>query len=372
MPDPVSALLDRARREVDEGILPACQLAVAQHGEIVVEAAFGDATTDDRFLIFSATKPVVAAAVWQLLAEGKLDVTQKVADLIPEFATNGKDVVTVEQVLLHTSGFPYAPLGPPRWAEREHRLERMAGWRLTWEPGSRFEYHATSAHWVLAEIIERLDGDDYRAAIQRRVVEPLGLERFRLGIPPGEQGDVKRVVRTGEPPTAEEIEAATGMKGVTPEVLAGGLTDDLFVMLSEPDNVAVGVPGAGGVSTAADVARFYQGLLANPGGLWDPAILADATGNIRNSFPDPMLGHAANRTLGLVMAGEDGKASMRGMGRTVSPGTFGHNGAGGQIAWADPATGLSFCYLTNGIDAHLIRQWRRGPGLSNRAAACAR
>ena len=368
----MSELLDRARREIDEGVLPACQLAVAQHGELVVEAAFGDATTDSRFLIFSSTKPFVAAAIWQLLAEGKLDVSQKVAELIPEFATNGKDVVTVEQVLLHTSGFPYAPLGPPEWGERDRRLERMAGWRLNWDPGTRFEYHATSAHWVLAELIERLDGEDYRTAVHRRVVEPLGLERFRLGIAPEDQGDVKRVVKTGEPPTDEEIEAATGVKGATLDLLSGGLTDDMFVMLSAPENVAVGVPGGGGVSTAADVALFYQGLLTNPGELWDPAILADVTTNVRNTYPDPLLGIPANRTIGLVIAGDDGKAAMRGMGHSVSAGAFGHNGAGGQVAWADPATGLSFCYLTNGIDAHLLRQWRRGPSLSNRAAACAR
>ena len=368
----IATLLDRARREVDEGLLPACQLAVAQHGELLVHEAFGDATTDSRFLIFSSTKPVVAAAVWQLLAEGRLDVSQRVTELIPEFASNGKDVVTVEQVLLHTSGFPYAPLGPPDWADRDARLAAFANWRLNWEPGTRFEYHATSAHWVLAEIIERLDGEDYRSAVHRRVVEPLGLEQFRLGVPPEDQGDVKRVVQVGEPPTMEEVEAVTGIAGATLDALTGGLTDDMFVMLSAPENVAVGVPGGGAVSTAADVARFYQALLANPGELWDPAVLADVTTNIRNTFPDPTTGAAANRTIGLVVAGDDGKAPMRGMGRTLSPAAFGHNGAGGQVAWADPATGLSFCYLTNGIDAHLFRQWRRGPSLSNRATACAR
>ena len=56
-------------------------------------------------------------------------------------------------------------------------------------------------------------------------------------------------------------------------------------------------------------------------------------------------------------------------GRTVSPRAFGHAGAGGQIAWADPATGLSFCYLTNGLDANVLRQARRGLALSSRAAA---
>jgi CubicO group peptidase (beta-lactamase class C family) len=61
---------------------------------------------------------------------------------------------------------------------------------------------------------------------------------------------------------------------------------------------------------------------------------------------------------------------MRGMGRVVGPRAFGHNGAAGQIAWADPDTGVSFCFLTNGIDEHELRQWRRSAGLANRAAAC--
>ena len=59
------------------------------------------------------------------------------------------------------------------------------------------------------------------------------------------------------------------------------------------------------------------------------------------------------------------------LGHTVSPGAFGHAGAAGQIAWADPATGLSFAYVTNGIDAHMIRQAKRGTALSSRAAVCA-
>jgi CubicO group peptidase (beta-lactamase class C family) len=59
------------------------------------------------------------------------------------------------------------------------------------------------------------------------------------------------------------------------------------------------------------------------------------------------------------------------MGRTCSPGTFGHNGAGGQIAWADPATGLSFAYVTNGLDRDPLRQGRRGTAVSSLAAVCA-
>ena len=82
-------------------------------------------------------------------------------------------------------------------------------------------------------------------------------------------------------------------------------------------------------------------------------MLADATGNVRNTFPDPQTGVPANRALSIVVAGDDGKAAMRGFGHTVSPAAFGHDGAGGQIAWADPESGVSFVWLTNGLDRHL-------------------
>src|SRR3954453_19391105 len=96
-PERLQALLDRARREIVAGLLPSCQLAVALDGEVVVNEAFGDATTDTRYVMFSATKAVTAGAVWLLLGEGALKEQQRVAELIPEFGTNGKDVITIEQ-----------------------------------------------------------------------------------------------------------------------------------------------------------------------------------------------------------------------------------------------------------------------------------
>ena len=62
---------------------------------------------------------------------------------------------------------------------------------------------------------------------------------------------------------------------------------------------------------------------------------------------------------------------LRGMGRTVSPAAFGHNGAAGQVAWADPASGLSFCYLTNGRDLNILREHRRTTAVASLAAVCA-
>jgi CubicO group peptidase (beta-lactamase class C family) len=149
------------------------------------------------------------------------------------------------------------------------------------------------------------------------------------------------------------------------------VTTEALLRFNEPAVRAVGVPGAGGVSTAADVALFYQALMHDPVGMWKPEVLADVTSTVRNSFPDYM-GVPANRTRGLIVKGDDERSGVRGMGRTVSPRTFGHNGAGGQIAWGDPESGLSFCFLTNGIDEHELRQWRRGAAIANRAGNCLR
>jgi CubicO group peptidase (beta-lactamase class C family) len=363
----LDALLHRARREIDSGLLPSCQLALARDGELAAFVALGDATLDTRYVIFSCTKAVVSSAVWILIQEGALDPAQKVADLIPEFGTNGKDVITVEEVMLHTSGFPHAPLGPPQWHSREQRLQRFSEWRLNWEPGTTWEYHATSGLWIQAELIERLAGEDYRDFVRTRVLDPHGLEKLRVGVPPAEQGDIAEVVHVGEPATPEELEAALGVRSMP----VTEVTDEAVLRFNEPDVLALGVPGGGGVSTAADLALFYQALLHNGAGVWDPDVLADATGTVRNNLGDRNFGRPASRSLGLVIAGDDGQSHIRGLGRTVSPRAFGHNGAGGQIAWADPATGISFVYLTNGHDAHQIRQGRRGVALSSLAAVCA-
>ena len=359
-------LRTRVRREIDSGLLPSCQYALAKDGQLAAFETLGGAGPDTRYVIFSATKAFVAATAWLLIGEGGLDIELRVADYIPEFASNGKGVVTVEQVMLHTSGFPRAPLGPPAWADRERRLEAFGRWRLNWEPGTAYEYHPTSAHWVLAELVERVSGRDYRDVVHERVTGALGLPRV-LGIAPDDQRGVAELELSGEPASPDELMEIFGVR----ELPVTEVTDAALLSFNEPDVRAVGVPGGGGIATAATVALFYQALLHDPELLWDAEVLADATGRVRNNLPDPLLGVTANRALGVVVAGDDGNANRRGFGHTQSPRTFGHNGAGGQIAWADPESGLSFCYVTNGRDLNPIREGRRGIGLSSRAAVCA-
>jgi len=364
--DRLDALMARARREVEAGTIPACQLAVALDGEVVAEATFG-ASEGSRFHGYSSGKAVVAGAVWLLLGEGSLRLEDRVADHIPEFGTNDKDVITLEQVLLHTSGFPAAPFNPLDWEDREARLGRFSAWRTNWEPGTRFQYHPTSAHWVLVELIERVTGQDWRRFLVERLLGPLGLDDLRFGVAPEDQGDIVDVVSVGEAPTTADLEALTGIAGLDLAAFQGEVTDEMLLTFNRPEVRAVGSPGGGVITTAADLALWYQALLHDPKALWDPDTLADATGHVRCPFRDPMTSAPVNRTIGVIVRGDDDQIQMRGLGRTVSSRAFGHNGAGGQVAWGDPETGLSFAYLTSGLDRHPLAHGRRAAALSNRA-----
>ncbi|HEX9683224.1 MAG TPA: serine hydrolase domain-containing protein [Acidimicrobiales bacterium] len=367
--DRLDALVERARQMVEgsEQALESGQVAVARGGRLVRQVTFGDASPVARFNVFSVTKAFIAAAVWQLMGDGLVDPSDLVVDHVPEFGSNGKDVVTVEHLLTHTGGFPTAPLGPPEWSSRQGRLDRFAQWRLNWEPGSRMEYHPSSAHWVVAEIIERVTGRDFRDVVYEDVMAPLGLPRLRVGATdrhPDGWADVPPIRIVGEAPAPSELEELMGFAIDLSEV-----TDAAVLRFSEAEVRDLGVPGGGGIGSAGDVALFYQALLHNAGDLWDPGILADGTGRIRCDQPDPMLGVAANRSLGLTIAGDDGNARRRGFGKTVSARAFGHLGKGAQVAWADPHTGISFCFLTNDHDVDLLAEGMRINSLNNRAGA---
>ena len=327
-----SELERAAGQEVEHG-LTACQVAVACDGEVLWTRTFGRASPETRFWVASATKPIVSSAVFHLIADGRLDIARPVAHYAPEFAANGKHAVTVEQVLLMTCGFPDAPMASADGGNPARRIEQLASWTLEFEPGTRYAYHGESAHWVLAELIERVTGEHFCDFVEERVTRPLGLPRL-LGIPRAEQTDIAQLSDSADEETRSLYDYAS--------------------------KIEVGEPGGGGVMTAATLARFYQGLLDNPGALWDHAILVDGVGNVRCRLPDPLMKLPANRTLGVVVGA--------GFGATwgSSPTAFGWPGAGGQIGFAEPATGVSFAFLQMG-DVDQITHFVRGVQMSNLA-----
>ena len=359
-------LRGRLQHAIDKGPLPSLQVALARHGKLAFFETFGNANSSTRYNIFSCTKPLVASAIWYLMGHGLLDVSERVSRYIPLFSERGKQDITVEQVLCHTSGFPHADLDAPDWWTRQGRLSRMREWTLDWVPGSRMEYHPLSAHWVLAEVIEAITGEDYRIYLQTRVIDPLGLGGLHLGLPLEKQKNIAAVQLVGEPSSPQKVRELFGQ-----EILLPGVAEQSLLMFNKPEVRQLGVPGGGAIGTAADLALFYQALMHNPGGLWRPDVLADATSRVRVDYADPITGAPANRGLGVVIAGSGKYLSHRGMGTSVSPATFGHPGAGGQVAWGDPQSGISFCLLTSGMDANLLRSAHFCAAVSNRAGACA-
>ena len=363
----LNKLRSRLQHAIDKGPLPSLQFAVARYGKLALFETLGGADNKTRYTIFSCTKPVVAAAIWRLMGEHLIDIETPVSHYIPGFAENGKRDITVEQVLCHTCGFPRAPLSAPQWWTRAGRIAAMCRWRLNWEPGSRMEYHPLSAHWVLAELIECVSGVDYREYLRANIIAPLGLSDLRLGVAVQDQWDIAPLQCVGTPPTSAEIQALFGSARDWRNAV-----DQSLLMFNEPEVRALGVPGGGAVSTAADMALFYQGLMRNTGSLWRPQVLADATGRVRVEFADPMTGAPANYGLGVVIAGDDKYSPYRGMGTRVSGRAFGHQGIGGQVAWGDPVSGISFCLLTNGLDANPLRSAQLCAAASNRAGASGR
>ena len=361
----VGHLVARARQDVESGLLPAAQLALAHKGEIVVSEAFGDCTPASRFHMYSSVKPAVALTALELAAAGAFDIEAPVADVLAGFGANGKGGITVSQVMLHAGGFPHAPLRVEAWADRPTRLESYRRWRTDWAPGTGFEYHATSAHWVLADVIAEVTGRHHRDVIAERLLEPAGCQNW-LALDPAGSSEVMDTVPVGSEPDLKELARALGVD----ELPETEVTMEALTAFNHPALRAAANPGGGGMATAADLARWYQAVLGNRDGLLRPEVRRDAM-TVRQNHPD-WLGVPVNRSRVFVLAGADGRANFRGFGHGASPEAFGHGGAKGQIGWADPATGASFAYFTNGLDRDDLALGRRSVGISTRAAACVR
>ena len=366
--DKVVELLVRVQKEVEEGLLPSAQVALARDGRVGVFESYGSAKPESLTCIFSATKAITSAAAWILIQDGKLDENEIVAEIVPEFGTNEKEGITVQQLFTHTAGFPSAPFAPLDWMEKDKRYGRFSKWRLNWEPGTRYEYHPSSSMWVIAEIIERRSGQGYTEFVKQNVTGALGLSNLIVGLSEEEGKRALDVAHSGDPLTSEDY-AKMGI----PEPPVTEVTEEALLNFNRDEVRAVGVPGGGGYANAHDLALFYQALLH--GGLegkklWSESMIKSVrrvrTGDLR----DPLFRQLANRGLGIIISGDENR-NFRGFGKTNTPEAFGHNGAGGQIAWVDPKSGLSLAYLTSGHDRNNVRQGKRGVAISSIAAECA-
>ncbi|MCU1415604.1 MAG: CubicO group peptidase beta-lactamase class family [Microbacteriaceae bacterium] len=328
-----------ARHEVEVGLefggTEGCTLAVGFEGEVIWSEGFGAAKADTPILMLSVTKTVFESALWILFDRGLLSPSTRIVEIIPEFMGGTQPELTVEMVETHVSGFAWLPLDYPDAVDRSSRVAAFEAWRLP-RPAGFYEYHPVNAGWVLAELVERVTGRDFREFLGSEVLVPLG-----LGTP------VTVSLGESESALASVLFHRNYADGYTPDP---ALTKPMAYALDTLPGLALGTPGVAGVGTAAGIAALYQAYLHDPGELWNPEMLADARDRTRVVLPDPA-GRPMRRTLSFVQAGSPSEryGERTFFGPHVSELAFGHQGQGGQVAWADPATGLSFAFLTNTV-----------------------
>ncbi|WP_405856596.1 beta-lactamase family protein [Streptomyces sp. NBC_01515] len=346
-PHRLDVLLRRIRMEVEHGPLPSAQVAVARGGRLVAFETWGDAGPSTRYVLQSVGRSIVAGVVWKLLGEGLLRLDEQVAAIIPEFAPNGKETVTVEQVLTHTAGFPFAPLGYPKMLDRDQRLAAFGRWRLDTPPGTRFQFHLTAAAWLIAEIVERRTGLPFADYLHERIARPLGLTSIELGVPVDQQpGTVAPMTATDRTDDTQEPDPWGPW------------------YLSDPRVLAAGEPSHALVATAADVALYFQAL--EHSGLWKPEAVTEGTRIRLTQLPygEQIYGGGGSRrtSMGLfvTVAGPDAGSQLP---CTGSPSLFGSAGAAYQLGFMDPESGLSFACLSNGYPLAGYDHSRRGTAL---------
>ena len=295
---------------------------------------------DTPVIVFSATKGVTATAVHLLIERGVLDADAPVASYWPEFAAAGKGGIPLRWAMAHRAGLAAV--------EGALSLEEVLAWdpvvraiaaqAPNWEPGTAHGYHARAYGWILGEVIRRVTGRSPGRFVAENIAAPLGLE-FWIGLPGPVMARRARMIPAGEGlPSLTDL---LGADSLTARVMNG--PNNLFhydTMWNRDDVLAAEMPSSNGVGTARALARMYAALIGEVDGgrLLQPATVARAT-EVQSQGPDKVLIISTCFGLGFmlqpIMAPDGG------------PRCFGHTGAGGSTAFADPDAGMGFGYVTS-------------------------
>jgi len=286
-----------------------------QHGRVVLDQTYGCAP-DALFWTFSASKPYIALLTHLLAERGVIDLDAPVARYWTAFGARGKSAVTIRQVLRHRSGLAHArgtigdALAMGGWERSVRHLERAG---LRWAPGSVPAYQTIAYGFILGEVLRRATGVAPAELMATEMCKPLGLTDTHLGVPDA-------LLPRGVPVRGSRVPAW---------------------YVNRPAIRRAVIPSAGVSTTARDMARFYQALLDEGGGVWSEAAAraarhpSTADGEIDRTFGAPI-----RWAQGFQLAGPS-------MGTLAGAGTFGHNGSNCCVGWADPDRGLVCVYLTD-------------------------
>lgn len=342
--------------------------AVYHRGEKVVDIWGGsfDTTSDRPYddstlqLMFSTTKGITAIAVAMCVQRGLLDYDEKVATYWPEFAAHGKGGATVAQLLSHQCGLiaPDAPVTLADALDWKTITAMVADTKPDWPIGSGHGYHAVTFGWLAGELIRRTDGRSPGQFVADEIAGPLGVELW-IGLPEEQESRVSPILGrplnedNPDPAIRAILEMFLGpeTRGGRALFLNGALLgDNIF---NRRDVHAAEVPAANGIGTALALAKVYAATMAPIDGV---QLLSDEVRDRARATVTP----AGEPDLCLVMPTTFGMGFMtHGMFTPYSgPGSFGHSGAGGSNAFAQPERDLAVGYVMNKMAANLAADAR--------------
>jgi CubicO group peptidase (beta-lactamase class C family) len=337
-----SAAIDAGIRD---GLHHGAQLYVSRNGEVLIDAAYGEARpgvrmdTDTLTLWLSAGKPLTAVAIALLVEQERLSWNTPVTEVIPSFGTGGKDEITVAHVLTHTAGLHVADeIEPLPWEEKLARICEIA-LPSDWAPGQRAAYSTGAGWYVLGEVVRIVTGQPVDAFVSQAVYQPFGMAETRLCF------------------SANELPALRDRAALMFDTTAmpkpnGSWNSDAGLQRCSPGGSARG--------PARELGRFYERLLAGGAPVLKPATVQVITSRQRSGLLDEMFQYKMDWGYGFIInSNQNGMQMPYGYGRQASEATFGHSGNQSSCGFADPARGLSVAWVTNGMPGERKHQQRQ-------------
>jgi CubicO group peptidase (beta-lactamase class C family) len=328
---------------------------VALTGGSFDEAGSRPYTDDTLQLIFSTTKGMAALAVALCVERGLLDYDAPVVDCWPEFGAAGKGRITVAQLLSHQAGLPVVDgaLTIDQVLDWDHMVGRLAAQAPIWEPGTAHGYHAVTFGWLAGELVRRVDpkGRTLGGFVADELTGRIDAEAW-IGLPAEHEDRVSPLVVS--PPNADPAVVALMRQLLGPDTLAGRA---LFLggaftpgdhVWNSPRLHGAEIPAANGIATAAALARLYAAAIGEVDGvrLLDPATVERARTTVTpQDEPDQVLVFPTTFGMGFMTSGT--------FTPMLGPGSFGHAGAGGSLAFGHPEAEIGFGYVMNRMDSTL-------------------
>ncbi|MFJ6125076.1 serine hydrolase domain-containing protein [Streptomyces griseoviridis] len=321
------------------------QLCAYVDGRRVVDLWAGDgADATSLYAAYSSTKGAAHLVVALLVQEGTLELDRKVTYYWPEFGAEGKGALTLRELLAHRAGLVGTDTGftPAELADDRQIAERLADQRPFWRPGTAFGYHAMVIGALTGEVVRRATGRTLQEVYEERVRAPYALD-FHLGLPAAHEHRFRSTLPMA--PTPEQ-RALLDASPAGPQSLSAvafnrhaALPTDLESLPNERLVREKGPASVGGVASARGLAGMYAAAISEVGEhapLLKPDTVAEF-GQIHSVGHD--LVSRVHKAFGLGFQATADTAYP-----FLGAGSFGHSGAAGSQAFADPRAGLAYGY----------------------------